>query len=276
MKISSLFCFKRPIIRPLHASMQKPIAILAAALVLPAIAGIAWVLTPAPQPLSEDTPRERIRDSAAPVAVSKPAGIAGSARPPATARVASPISRPGIARPAEEFFPESIPASAQPTVTHFPAPPAPSVSPRYTLTTQANAATLAAGLQNQPPLRRDERIRVLPTEGISPATGPAVANGAVAIVVDASLHDPAAWLEDAKPGSAAKADQKAKIGDAFAAEVAAAAKQTERGGKSLDATWQDARAKANWQYQKIFGGEAANRAAINAGRAAVSGQQSAP
>ena len=56
----------------------------------------------------------------------------------------------------------------------------------------------------------------------------------------------------------------------------AAAKQTERGGKSLDATWQDARAKANWQYQKIFGGEAANRAAINAGRAAVSGQQSAP
>lgn len=129
--------------------MQKPIAILAAAL-MPAIAGIAWVLTPAPQPLSEDTPRERIRDSAAPVAVSKPAGIAGSARTPATARAASPISRPGIARPAEEFFPESIPASAQPTVTHLPAPPAPSVSPRYTLTTQANAATLAAGLQNQP------------------------------------------------------------------------------------------------------------------------------
>ena len=40
--------------------------------------------------------------------------------------------------------------------------------------------------------------------------------------------------------------------------------------RKFDQTWQSARAKANWEYQKFFGAKPANRAAMNAGRAAMS------
>ena len=244
--------------------MQKHTAILAAALVLPAIAGITWMLIPSPQPLPEDAPRAEVRDAASTTA-DMPAASPGSR---ATV-IAGTISRPGITRPAEDYFPETTPAPAPAPVVELTARPEILVSPRYTLTTQPNAATLAAGLKYQPPLQRDERIRVLPAEAASAENRPAAANGAVVLVLDSTLHDPAAWLEDTKPGSSAHADVKAKIADEFTAEVAAAAKQPETAGKNLDGTWQNARAKANWEYQKFFGTEAANRAGMNAGRAAV-------
>jgi hypothetical protein len=86
------------------------------------------------------------------------------------------------------------------------------------------------------------------------------------------MHDPAAWVESEKPLGEVQKAVKAKVAADFAAEVAAAAKQPENAGKTFDNAWKDARAKANWEYQKFFGGEAANRAALNAGRTAVSKQ----
>lgn len=157
----------------------------------------------------------------------------------------------------------SAPARLAPAL---PQPVAPDISPRYTLPSQPNTATLARLLEGQPPLGSDERIRVLPVEGTtgsSPGT-----NGSMLLLLDSSLHDPAVWLEDEKPLGAALAEVKAKIADDFESEVATAAKQPEAVGEAFDSMWKDARAKANWEYQKFFGGEAANRAGLNAGRAA--------
>jgi hypothetical protein len=240
--------------------MQKHIAILAAALVLPTVAAIAWMLTPSPLPLSEDTPRERVPNTVSTAVASQASG---------TTATAAPISRPGITRPSEDNFPETtralLPAPAGP----LPVAPPPSVSSRYTLTTQPNVATLAAGLHNQPPLQRDERIRVLPAEAAAAENQPAASNGAVVLILNSTLHDPAVWLEDARPGSAPQTDVKAKIADEFTAEVTAAVKESESADKNLEGTWQSARTKANWEYQKFFGSDAANRAGMAAGRAAV-------
>lgn len=244
--------------------MQKSIVIFAATLVLPTIVGIAWMLTPSPLLLPEDAPRDRIPDAASPAARSHRVSQAYG-----TTVNAATISRPGIARPADAYFLETTPDPSPTFRAELPAAPARSISRRYTLTTQSNAATLANALQNQPPLQRDERIRVLPAEAASAENKPIVGTDAVVLILDAALHDPAAWIEDAKLGSTTQSDVNARIADEFITEVAAAAKQPQTTGKSLDATWQSARAKANWDYQKFFGSEAANRAGMDAGRAAV-------
>jgi hypothetical protein len=240
--------------------MQKPVAILATALVLPTIAGIAWMLAPSPQALLEDAPRGQIPDAVSPAASSQASG---------TTATAATISKPGITRPSDDHFPETTPALSPALAGQLPAAPAPSVSPRYTLTTQPDAATLAARLQDQLPLQRDERIRVLPVDAASEQNQTAATAASVVLIVDAALHDPAAWIEDAKPGNPTQTDVKAKIADEFSAEVAAAVKQPETADKNLEGTWQSARAKANWEYQKFFGSEAANRAGMAAGRSAV-------
>ena len=263
--------------------MPKRRILLATALALPAIAVIVWMLTPAPQPSAEtsplaDAPQPATR-AAAPVAAPQ------SSRTMVTASTTR-SGAPGIARRSDEDFPELIPAPTAAPV--LPDQTASAISPRYTLATQPNAATLARRLEGQPALARDERLRVLPAEAaatVSTETVPvataapeggkkqrAAADGVVLLKLDATLHDPAVWLEDGKPLPAAHAEVKAKIADEFDAEISAAAKQPKATGKTFDETWRDARARANAEYQMFFGGDAANRAGLNAGRAALSKQ----
>ena len=278
-KIRSLFLSKPTILLPLHTAMQKSVAILATALVLPAIAGIAWMLAPSPLPLSENEQPAKIRASVSPATASQTSG---------TAATAATISRPGVTRPADDHFPEAAPAPSPSHAAQLPAPPPATVSPRYTLTTQPNAAALVRRLANQPPLLPDERIRVLPADVVpgnfTAAAKPVTAAGvaatqpqgtpaeAILLRLDATLHDPVAWVEDGKPRSVTQTEVTAKIADEFSAEVAAAAKQPETAGRSFDEAWQSAREKANRNYAKFFGADAANRAGVNAGRAAAARQ----
>ncbi len=258
--------------------MPKRRILLAAALALPAIAVIVWMLTPTPRPSAETAP---LADAPQPgTRAVAPVASPQSSRT-MVAAAATRSGAKGIVRRSDEDFPELTPAPTAAPV--LPDQTVPAISPRYTLATQPNAATLARRLEGQPALARDERLRVLPAEPTDSAPiasaapagekkQPAAADGAVLLKLDATLHDPAVWLEDGKPLPAAQAEVKAKIAGEFDAEIAAAAKQPGTAGRTFDDTWKDARAKANWEYQKFFGGEAANRAAMNAGRAAVSKQ----
>jgi len=125
-------------------------------------------------------------------------------------------------------------------------------------------------------------IRVLPASLASGTTtpsggGPVVpaaasgsAPGTIALEIDASLHDPAVWMEEEQPISEVQESLKDRIADQFDAEVAAAITEPVAAKrKNLDQAWRDARARANQEYQKLFGGEAANRAGLNAGRTAL-------
>jgi len=235
-------------------SMQRRLLLFTAALVLPCAAGIIWMLTPAPAPLAE-----------ADASASKPAsGIrSGEASAAAVSRTDAALLRADtskMVRRSDDDFPELQPE--QPPVAA--APPPPPISARFTLAAQPGAA-------GRVPSEPNARIRVLP--GIAPAgkpgAGAAAGAGAVVLQVDGSLHDPLAWVEGQEVPPGPHADLKEKIADAFAAEVSAAAKNPERDGKPLDQAWNEARTRANGQYQKFFGSEAASRAAISAGRAAA-------
>lgn len=249
--------------------MNRRLAILSAALALPAAAVIFWMLTPDPRLDAETVPARHIPELDTRTARSE------SATQAARITVKNSADSAKMVRRVDEDFPELTsapsPSPAAPVV------PATSISPRYTLATQPDAAALARRLEDQPPLDRDERIRVIPASAAAEASAateqnPATAGRAVLLRLDATLHDPAAWVEGQKPLGEKQEAIKAKIADDFAAEIATPAKQPEAAGKTFDNTWKDARSKANWEYQKFFGGEAANRAAMNAGRAAVSKQ----
>ncbi len=248
--------------------MQKRIVILSAALVLPSIAVIAWMCLPSahPFPNRSDAQAETTDTAAAKTqseATPSSSGISPRSKITRTATDVGEFSEQTTA-PLTEV--STAPATPAPE-THF-------ISPRYTLTTQPNATTLAGKLANHP-LDPDERIRVIPSETSAPADPASQAAGSAAPVLlklDATLHDPVAWLDDGKPSAEEQANVKAKIASEFEAEVAAAAKQPENAAKSFDDTWKDARAKANREYQKFYGDAAMNRAAINAGRAALSKQ----
>lgn len=248
-------------------TMQRRLTILAAALALPAAAVIFWMLAPDPSADTEATPAHSVPERGARTTTS--ATTSQSAR--TTVRTSADGSK--MARRTDDDFPELTSASS--TASELPIVPHPSISPRYTLTTQPDAAALARRLEGQPPLARGERIRILPSSATTDASGTseqdaATANRAVLLRLDASLHDPAAWVEREKPVGEKEAAVQTQIGADFAAEVTAAAKQPETAGNSFDNTWNDARRTANWEYQKFFGAAAANRAALSAGKAAVS------
>jgi len=249
------------------ATMQRRLPILAAALTLPSAAVIFWMLAPDPRADTDATPAQSLPERGAHTATS--ATTSQSAR---TMVRASPNGSK-MARRTDDDFPELTSASSP--ASELPVVPIPSISPRYTLTTQPDAAALARRLEGQAPLARDERIRVLPASAIADASGPseqkpAAPDSTVLLRLDATLHDPAAWMEREKPLGEKEAAVQTQIGADFAAEVAAAAKRPETAGNSFDKTWNDARRMANWEYQKFFGAQAANRAALGAGRAAVS------
>ncbi len=247
--------------------MQRRLTILTAALALPAAAVIFWMLAPDPRADTEATPAHSIPERRARTTAS--ATTSQSAR----TRVRASADGSRMARRADDDFPEFTSASSP--APELPVAPIPSISSRYTLATQPDAAALARRLEGQPPLARDERIRVLPASATADGSGtseqkPATSDSAVLLRLNATLHDPAAWVEREKPAGEKKAAVQMQIGADFAAEVAAAVKQPETAGNSFDKTWNDARRTANWEYQKFFGAAAANRAALSAGKAAVS------
>lgn len=244
----------------------------ASSLALPAVAVIFWMLTASPRPDSESDPEQSVSEEGSLTTV--PGAASAPSRTAVKASAAS-ADIPGITRRSEDAFPELTTAPAP--APAFPVSPVPSISPRYTLTTQPDAATLARRLEAQPPLDRDERIRVLPAEVTDAASTethtsdpakPAMASSALLLRLDSTLQDPAAWFESDKPLGEKQQAVKEKIAADFTAEIAAAAKQPETAGKTFDETWKDARDRSNWAYRKIFGADAANRAALEAWKAA--------
>ncbi len=57
---------------------------------------------------------------------------------------------------------------------------------------------------------------------------------------------------------------KQQIARDFANQINQAVATSGSDPKALESTWSSARAQANWQYEKFFGSEAANRAGIQA------------
>ena len=84
------------------------------------------------------------------------------------------------------------------------------------------------------------------------------------------MHDPAVWTETKEPMTETQEAVREQLAGHFEADVAAAVADPETASRNgLDQAWRDARNRANWNYRKFFGDAAANRAAINAGHAAV-------
>ena len=90
----------------------------------------------------------------------------------------------------------------------------------------------------------------------------------LAVELDRGVQLPAALLADAEPRTPAQAAVKQQIAAEFAAQIG----QVAADPSALPRRWSSAQARANWEYQKFFGGEAANRASLRAGREALAGQ----
>lgn len=174
------------------------------------------------------------------------------------------------------------PAEEAPKITGHPGkeisaqapPPIPSAPPRSTAPPRPQFSTVS-------PTRAlsGTHIRVLsgsaaPAAGdpLVAATPAATVPGTITLEVDPTLHDPAIWAEEEEqePVTPAQESVKARIAGEFDAAVAAAVTDPATAKKkALDRAWREARARANEQYQLFFGAEAANRAALSAGRASL-------
>lgn len=249
--------------------MSRTILYLSIALALPVVGAIVWILVPTSRPEVDSPLASRpVPVTAAAVTELTISNERENGREAVTGFTAD-VSK--IVRHSDEDFPEIRPNPQTSQV----APPLVQISPRYTAATQA-----VPGFQNvvQAP---GTRIRVLP-EGVAPGatsgvafTGSADSSGkaapgkAVVLELESALHDPAAWTEEEKPLGEKQAEVKTEIGDAFAREVASVATKPGATDTNLEDAWRASRAKANREYEKFFGADAANKAAINAGRAAL-------
>lgn len=226
---------------------------------LPCVAAIGWLAMPVEPPAQS-------------VALPEPAPVAMQARADEGAR--TPDDR------------GTYPAEEAPKITGHPgeeisaqaplpaAPPIPSAPPRSTAPPRTQFSTVS-------PTRvlSGTHIRVLSGGAVPAAGGPLVAAtpaatvpGTITLEVDPTLHDPAIWAEEEEqePVSPAQESVKARIAGEFDAAVAAAVTDPATAKKKgLDRAWREARARANEQYQLFFGAEAANRAALSAGRASL-------
>ena len=94
----------------------------------------------------------------------------------------------------------------------------------------------------------------------------------VTVIVDASLHDPAAWIETGEPMSQAQNAEKAQIADEFAAKVGSAARSLGVTAEHVTKAWKAAKEEAESQYRALFGDAAFNSAAGLAAEAALAGK----
>lgn len=236
--------------------MQKLPPVLTAALIAPSLAVIAWMCIPAAAPedyadLGMKTGSAQTREAAAPATISD-----------AVLQNASTASH--LTRRTRDDFPEPAPASGPDSASStFSA--APIIAPRF-------AASVPHDAPNAP-LLPGERMRTLPVDTAPAAQDAAVPTPAPIILqVDRSLHDPAAWVENPDVSTDAQAALKAKLADDFAAEISAAVKNPDAEAGGVEGAWRNAKATSDWQFQKIFGDTAFNRASVGAGRAAVTRQ----
>ena len=233
--------------------MQKIPSVLIAALIAPSIAVIAWMCIPAVPGDSADlglkTGSARTREAVVPATISDVVLQNGSAASHRTRRT-------------HDDFPEAVPASAPDSApSTFSA--APIIAPRF-------AASVPHDAPNAP-LLPGERMRTLPAD-IAPDAQDAPTPAPIILQVDRSLHDPAAWVEDAGISTDTQAAVKAKLADDFAAEISAAVKNPGTNAGGIEAAWRNAKAGSDWQFQKMFGDAAFNRASVGAGHAAVTRQ----
>ena len=236
--------------------MNKRLLLLAAALAAPATAVIAWMLIPAPQsPVESETSEARKATADSP-----------------ESRAAHPlISVPKKTRMSDLDFPEPKSDNTAAAV-----PEAPQIAARFTVAGHPTTVLPRRDAVNGLGLQPTERVRILPADAVNAAasasTSPSPMPAAsVLLALDHSLHDPAAWVEDEAARTEPQAAMKAKIADAFAAEVATAAKRPEAATDGIDSAWHSAKAAADANYRKMFGDAAFNRAGVSAARAAVVG-----
>lgn len=233
--------------------MTKPFVLLATA-TLGVVAAIVW-LALAAEPLGQS------------IALPETTSVSVPARADEVVRTPDEW---GTGPSADALPISNLPVENISTQAPLAAPPAP---PRRTAAARPPSSTVS-------PRRAlsGTHIRVLSGGAASEARGPAVAApsaplpGAITLEVDASLHDPAVWVEDEDraPRTPAQESIEERIAGQFDAAVAAAvtAPATAK-KKALDAAWREARARAHEEYQLFFGADAANRAALKAGRAAL-------
>ncbi len=229
--------------------MDKRLLLLVVGLAAPAVAAIAWMLIPAPQ-------QDPIVSSIAPSESETPAH--GS-------RAASAFSK--ITRPAENDAPEMPPDPAL-----APVPASPQIAPRFSPAANSVKPPRRDAV-NGTGLQPTDRVRVLPAGAHSqtetPESRAKKPGSPVILAIDRSLHDPAAWIEDAPGRTSAQADVKTQIADDFAATVAAAAKNPQTPAEGIDSVWKTAKVAADANYRKMFGDAAFSRAAVIAGRDAA-------
>jgi hypothetical protein len=157
---------------------------------------------------------------------------------------------------ASPVFPLS-PAATSPVANHAAPAPAPA---RPSHTSPARSTAEAGGpLTGNPTL-----VAGLPDR---PASGNAYAAEPAELIVelDRGVQLPAALVEDDALLTPDGATVKEKIANEFERQIGGAASDP----AALERAWQDARAKANLEYQMFFGGEAANRAGITAAMEAL-------
>lgn len=243
---------------------KRPVLLITA--FLSCVAAIAWMMTP------EMPPAESVE-----ITETRPVPAEASAH-----EVARSISYGGNGTPEDgakivRHANGEIPAQASLPSPVLPLPPTPSVSPRFVATSGTRSST--ASPTGAVP---GTHIRILPAPVASgaatPSGGPIVqatssvaVPGIITLEVGPALHDPAVWAEEDELIGAAQESIKDRIADHFSAEVAAAVTDPAAAKKKgLDQAWQDARARANQEYQMFFGADAANRAAMSAARASLS------
>ena len=236
--------------------MNKHLLILAVALVTSATAAICWLLT-----LSSPLPAEfEIRAS------ERAAGKA-DVSPAHTAKAVANQSR--MTRTADPDFPK-----AMSVIASAPLPNTSEISARFAPDAQSSATLPRRDAVNGLGLQPAERVRNLPAEAVNEtrSTPAEAADTPLILVVDRSLHDPAAWVENKTPVSESQTAVKARIADEFAADVATAVKNPAKSAENIETAWRNAKAEADAQFRKMFGDAAFNRAGVSAGRAAVSGR----
>ena len=236
--------------------MQKIPSILIAALIAPSVAVITWMCIPAAAP--EDSADLGMKTGSA---QTREAVVPATILDVVLQNASTPQHR---TRRTRDDFPEAAPASA-PDSARSTFSDAPIIAPRF-------AANVPHDAPNAP-LLPGERMRTLPAD-IAPAAQDAAAPTPAPIIlqVDRSLHDPVAWVENPGASTDAQAAVKAKLADDFAAEISAAVKNPGANAGGIEAAWRNAKADSDWQFQKLFGDAAFNRASVGAGRAAVTRQ----
>lgn len=218
------------------------------------------------------SPEPPISTSAAPVASSAfPTAVAPGSHP---AKDDQPVAVTSESRPsAAAFVPRANPTASQPLSRRTDTFSAP--APRSADASYRHPATASQG----GPRPSSAHVPVGTVSGKNAA--PAVASGfnpgntspnpapSIAVELDRGVQLPIVLLEDEQARTPVQSAVKSQIAAQFTEQINQAATVAPTETADLDRVWSSAQARANWEYQKFFGGEAANRAGLRAGLEAL-------